>query len=128
MGAHWLVLAVVLMTVLVSAALADALAVFAGQAVPQAVHRELATASGTSVLISGPLTETGESAAVHAAMRSTFGTVPFAFYAATWSDSLTWPGSAGAAAALVVLVLAVLSAQTIVARRRAVTRLLRAGD
>jgi hypothetical protein len=95
MGAHWLVLAVVLVTVLVSAALADALAVFAGQAVPQAVHRELATATGTSVQISGPVTETGESAAVHAAMRSAFGAVPFAFYAATWSDPLDLPAAAG---------------------------------
>jgi hypothetical protein len=64
------VVTAVLVTVLVSAALAEALAVFAGQAMPQAVHRELATASGTSVLISGPLTETGESAAVRAAIRS----------------------------------------------------------
>jgi hypothetical protein len=95
-GAHWLVLAAVLITVLVSAALADSLAVFAGQAMPQTVHRELATASGTSVLISGPLTETAESAAVHAAMRSAFGAVPFAFYGATWSDSLGLPASAGA--------------------------------
>jgi hypothetical protein len=57
MGTHGLVLAAVLVTVLVSAALAGALAVFAGHMAPQAVHRELATATGMSVLISGPLTE-----------------------------------------------------------------------
>jgi ABC-type antimicrobial peptide transport system permease subunit len=97
MGEHRLVLAAVLLTILVSASLAAALAVFAGQTVPQAVHRRLALASGTTVLVSGPVTENQETAAVHAALRSAFGTVPFTFYGAMWSDSLDLAVPAGAA-------------------------------
>jgi len=95
MSEHRLVLAAVLLTILISAAVAAALAVFAGQAVPQAVHRRLAVPSGTSVLVTGPVTENQETAAVRAAMRSAFGTVPFAFYGALWSDSLSLPAPAG---------------------------------
>jgi FtsX-like permease family len=96
MSEHRLVLAAVLLTILISASLAAALAVFAGQAVPQAVHRRLAVASDTTVLVSGPVTESQETAAVHAAMRSAFGTVPFTLYAALWSVSLDLPAPAGA--------------------------------
>jgi hypothetical protein len=95
MGERRLVLAAVLLTILISSALAAALAVFAGQAVPQAVHRRLATASDTPVLVTGPVTENQEGAAVRAAMRSAFGTVPFAFYGALWSDPLDLPAPAG---------------------------------
>jgi hypothetical protein len=92
---HRLVLAVVLLTILISAAVAAALADFAGQAVPQAVHRRLAAPSETSVLVSGPVTENQETAAVRAAMRSAFGAVPFTFYSALWSDSLDLPAPSG---------------------------------
>ena len=95
MSERRLVLATVLLTILISAAVAAALAVFAGQAVPQAVHRRLAVPSDTSVLVSGPVTENHETAAVRAAMRSAFGAVPFTFYAALWSDSLDLPAPAG---------------------------------
>jgi hypothetical protein len=99
MNAHRLVLAAVLLIALTSSALAAALAVFAGQTVPQAAQRNLATAPGTSVLVSGPLMA-GQAAtvttALHAAMRSAFGTVPFAFYSALWSQPLALPAAAGA--------------------------------
>ncbi|MGH3230033.1 MAG: hypothetical protein ACRDOA_15915, partial [Streptosporangiaceae bacterium] len=95
MGEHRLVLAAVLLTILISAALAAALAVFAGQAVPQAVQHRLAPASDTTVLVSGPVTENQETAAVRAALRSAFGTVPFRLYGALWSDSLDLPAPAG---------------------------------
>jgi hypothetical protein len=98
MNAHRLVLAAVLLIALTSSALAAALAVFAGQTVPQAAQRRLATAPGTSVLVSGPLTAgqaTAVTTALHAAMRSALGAVPFAFYTALWSQPLTLPGAAG---------------------------------
>ena len=88
MNAHRLVLAAVLLIALTSSALAAALAVFAGETVPQAAQRRLATAPGTSVLVSGPLTAgqaTAVTTALHAAMRSAFGPVPFAFYTALWA-------------------------------------------
>jgi hypothetical protein len=97
-GAHRLVLAAVLLTVLVAVALAAALAVFAWQAVPQAVHHELAVASDTSVLVSGPVagSQAGmETAGVQAGMRDAFGTVPFTFYSASWSAPLALPGESG---------------------------------
>jgi len=97
MGAHWPVLGAVLFTVLISAMLAAALAALAWQAVPQAVHHELSAASGTSVLISGPLTGSqvpSDTAAVRSDMRSAFGDVPFAFDAATWSAPLGLPAAA----------------------------------
>jgi hypothetical protein len=98
MNAHRLVLAAVLLITLTSSALAAALAIFAGQTVPQAEQRKLATAPGTSVLVSGPLTA-GQAEAVttalHAAMRSALGTVPFAFYTALWSAPLSLPAPAG---------------------------------
>jgi len=101
-GAHGLVLAAVLLTILISTALAAALAVFAWQAVPQAVHHELAVASDTSVLVSGPVTsgQAGpETAGVRADMRQAFGTVPFAFYGAVWSAPLDLPRAAQPGAA-----------------------------
>lgn len=85
---------------LVCVTLAVALVVFAGQAVPQAARRELATAPNTSVLVSGPLAgnpPAGETAAVRAAMRSAFGRVPFAFYAALWPDPMPLAGAGVAA-------------------------------
>jgi hypothetical protein len=98
MSAQWLVLAAVLLTTLIGAALAAALAVFAGQTVPQAAQRNLAAAPGTSVLFSGPLPpgQAGPvTTALHAAMRSAFEAVPFAFYRALWSGPLTLTGPAG---------------------------------
>ncbi len=98
MNAHRLMLAAVLLIVLTGSALAAALAVFAGQTVPQAEQRKLATSPGTSVLVSGPLTAgqaTAVTTALHAAMRSAFGTVPFAFYTALWSPPLSPPAPAG---------------------------------
>jgi hypothetical protein len=99
MKAHRLVLAAVLLIALTGSALAAALAVVAGQTVPQAAQRKLAAAPGTSVLVSGPLTA-GQAATVTAAlrsaMRSALRTVPFEFYRALWSQPLSLPAAAGA--------------------------------
>ena len=52
MNAYRLVLAAAALTVFVTAALASALAIFTGQALPQAAHRELAAAPGVWLDIS----------------------------------------------------------------------------
>ena len=94
MATHRLVLSAVAVTVLIAAALAAALADFAGQGLSQAARRNLAAASGTSVIVSGTTTGNGAASAtttVRSAMRSAFGTVPVAVYGANWSDALDLP-------------------------------------
>ena len=63
MATYRLVLGVVAVTVLIAAALAAALADFAGQGLNQAAHRDLAAASGTSVTVSGTVTANGTATA-----------------------------------------------------------------
>jgi hypothetical protein len=95
MATHRLVLGVVAITVLIAAALAAALADFAGQGLSQAERHNLAMASGNSVTVSGTVTAGGAAAgtrAVRSAMRSAFGAVPFSFQSAAWSDALDLPG------------------------------------
>ena len=91
MGAHSVVLAAAALTTLVAAALATALAVFAGQVLPLAVRHDLADASGTSLTLSGPV-GTGQVAQANATLsssiRSALHGVPFSFYQADWSDPL----------------------------------------
>jgi hypothetical protein len=96
MATHRLVLGVVAVTVLIATALAAALADFAGQGLDLAARRNLAAASGTSVAVSGTVTSGAASVtgAVRSAMRSAFGTVPFSFQGATWSDALDLPAVA----------------------------------
>ena len=67
MGAYWVVLAAAALTTLVAAALATALAVFAGQALPLALRHDLANSSGTSLTLSGPVGP-GQSAPDNAAL------------------------------------------------------------
>jgi hypothetical protein len=91
MGAHWMVLAAATLTTLVAAALATALAAFAGQALPLAVRHDLAAAPGTSLTLSGPIgtNQAGQDdAALGGAIRSALHGVPFSFYRANWSDPL----------------------------------------
>jgi ABC-type antimicrobial peptide transport system permease subunit len=91
MTAHWVVLAAAALTTLVAAAVGAALAVFAGQALPQAVRHDLSVAPGTSLTAQasvgssqvGPVTSAlkqGISTAIHG--------VPFGFWQASWSDPL----------------------------------------
>jgi hypothetical protein len=94
MAAHRLVLAMMGLTILVATGLTAALADLGGQGLDRAVHQDLASASGTSVDVSGTLTARQDAAggsAVRSAMRSAFGRVPFALYRATWSDALDLP-------------------------------------
>ncbi len=94
MGAHRLVLSAVLLTTLISAAVAAALATFATQALSQAVGSELAAAPNPSLAISGTVTSSqaaSDTTAIKTGIRSALGHVPFAFYRAVWSDSLALP-------------------------------------
>ena len=91
MNAYRLVIIAAALTTLVAAAMAAALAVFSGQALPQAVRHNLATASGTSVAVSGPV-GTDQAAQVTATLPrqigQALGGTPFTFYRARWSDPL----------------------------------------
>jgi hypothetical protein len=91
MNAYRLVLAAAALTVFVTAALATALASFAGAALPQAAHRELAAAPGSALDISGSVTggQAGHyQAGLRAAFRSRLPGVPVTLYQSVWSDPL----------------------------------------
>jgi hypothetical protein len=94
MGASRLVLGAVLLNTVVAAALAAALASFAGQALTQAARRQIETAPQTSIAISGALTldqARSDTAAIRPALRTAFTTVPVTLYGSLWSDSLGLP-------------------------------------
>lgn len=98
MAAHWLVLTMMGLTILVATGLTAALADIGGQGLDRAVHRDLASAPGTSVALSGTLTAAHmawATSAVRSAMRSAFGRVPFGLYGATWSGALDLPAGPG---------------------------------
>ncbi|MGP0024155.1 MAG: FtsX-like permease family protein, partial [Streptosporangiaceae bacterium] len=85
------------LTTLVAAALASALAVFAGLALPRAVRHNLATASGTALVISGAVDASQAaqySSVLPRQLSAALAGTPFAFYHALWSDPLGFvPGS-----------------------------------
>jgi len=91
MAAHWVVIAAAALTTLAAAAVGAALAVFAGQALPQAVRHELAVAPGNSLAAAGPF-GTGDAQSTGAALKSAIGGalpgVPFTFWSGTWSNPL----------------------------------------
>src|SRR3984957_16122004 len=91
MSAHWVVLAAAALTTLVAAAVGAALAVFAGQALPQAVKHDLVAAPGTARGVTGTFaggTPAQTSAALHASFANSLDGVPFAFWQGIWSDPL----------------------------------------
>jgi hypothetical protein len=94
LNAHRAVLAAAALTTIVAAALATTLVVFSGQALPRSVHQRLTAASGTSMVIDGPVTSS-DAAGYTAALRSDVATAlegaPSAFYHAYWSDPLGLP-------------------------------------
>jgi hypothetical protein len=91
MTAHWVVLAAAALTTLVAAAVGAALAVFAGQALPQAVRHDLTVAPGTSLAAVGTFGG-GDAQETTAALRSAIGGalsgVPFTLWSGVWSDPL----------------------------------------
>ena len=95
--AHWVVLAAAALTTLVAAACGTALAVFAGQALPLAVHHDLSAAPGTSLSITGPVSNDRTAATagtLRTAVRRSLGGVPFGFSSGTWTGPMDLvPGS-----------------------------------
>jgi len=91
MNAYRVVLSAAALTVFVTAALACALASFAGSALPQAAHRQLAAAPGTALDITAAVTP-GQAAAyqagVRAAIRAKLAGLPVTVHQAVWSDPL----------------------------------------
>jgi hypothetical protein len=89
MGAHRLVIAAAALTVAVAAALATTLATLGSQTLPVAVRHDLATASGTSLVITGSV-DSGQAARytslLPSQVRPALDGAAFGFYRADWSD------------------------------------------
>ena len=97
MNAHLLVIIAAALTMVVTAALAAALATFSGQALPRAVRHDLGNASGTTMVITGNV-DAGQAAQYDSILstriRSVLGGTAFAFYSSQWSDPFGFvPGS-----------------------------------
>src|SRR5580658_1505505 len=90
LNAHRAVLAAAALTTLVAASLATTLVVFSGQALPRSVRQGLVAASGTPMVIDGPVTS-ADAAGYTGALEGT----PSAFYHAYWSDPLGLPITGG---------------------------------
>ena len=91
MTAHWVVLAAAALTTLVATAVGAALAVFAGQALPQAVRHDLVAAPGTALAANGSFgggDPPSTAAALRTAISGALSGVPFGFWSGTWSDPL----------------------------------------
>lgn len=92
MTAHWAVLAATSLTTLVAATAAATLTVFTGQALPQAVRHDLATAPGTALSATTLVSNLNQAAQDRAALRSRIAAampgIPASFYEALWSDPL----------------------------------------
>jgi ABC-type lipoprotein release transport system permease subunit len=89
--AHSVVLIAAALTTLVAAAVGAALAVFAGQALPQAVRHDLSVAPGTSLTAQASVggSQMGQvTSALRQAIGSAIHPVPFGFWQASWSNPL----------------------------------------
>jgi hypothetical protein len=98
LNAHRVVLAAAALTTLVAAALATTLVVFSGQALPRSVHQRLTASSGTSMIVTGPVTSTNApsyTAALRHDMAAALAGAPSTFYHAYWSDPLGLPIKGG---------------------------------
>jgi hypothetical protein len=97
MNAHRLVIIAAALTMVVAAALASALAVFSGQALPRAVRHDLSVAGGTALVISGSVDASQAAqytSTLPGQIRTALGGTPFSFHHAYRSDSLGFvPGS-----------------------------------
>src|SRR5579875_1297794 len=94
MSMHRPVLAAVALLTLITATLVAALAAFAGQALNQAVQRRLATAPGTSIVISGETSQSqypAVTAAIRSALGGSLGHHGYTLAGARWSNPLRLP-------------------------------------
>src|SRR5215472_14165258 len=90
-NAHRLVIVAAALTTMVAAALATALTTFGSQSLPRAVRHDLATATGTSLVITGSVNAGQAAQYTHllpAKISTALAGTPFAFYQARWSDPL----------------------------------------
>ena len=97
MNAHRMVVLAAALTVIVASALATALAVFSGQALPRAVRHDLNTAAGTSMVITGNVDSASGAqytSILPGMISSALGGTRFSFARAYWSDPLGFvPGA-----------------------------------
>ena len=92
MTAYWGVLAAAALTTLAVTAVAAAIAVFMGQALPLAVQHDLTAAPGTDMSVTALVNDGGQASSGGATLRSEIAAaipgVPFSFQTASWSDPL----------------------------------------
>jgi hypothetical protein len=92
MTAYWGVLAAAALTALAVAAVAAAIAVFMGQALPLAVQHDLTAAPGTDMSVTALVNDGGQASSGGATLRTEIAAaipgVPFSFQSASWSDPL----------------------------------------
>src|SRR5580704_3371559 len=92
MTAYWGVLAAAALTTLAVAAVAAAIAVFMGQALPLAVQHDLTAAPGTDMSVTALVNDGSQASSGGATLRSQIAAaipgVPFSFRSASWSDPL----------------------------------------
>jgi hypothetical protein len=99
MGFARLLPASLLLAILTATIVTTALASFGSRALPEALHRRLTQASGTSILVSGQVgagQASSDTPAVTAEVRSALGRVPFTLVSGRWSDQLRLPKPRGA--------------------------------
>jgi hypothetical protein len=101
LSAHLMVVLAAALTMAVTAMLAGALAVLAGQAMPVAVRHDLAVGGGTTLLFTGSVSQSADATfrtqlprEISAALDGT----PYALYHGTWSDPLGFTAGSGPAA------------------------------
>jgi FtsX-like permease family len=94
MAAYRLVHSAAALATLLTAALIAALVTFAGQALSQAAHRQLADAPSTSIRITGQASAgqaSRDTTVIRAQLRAAFGPAGFGLYQAEWSGVLGLP-------------------------------------
>ena len=116
LNAHRVVLAAAALTTLVAAALATTIVVYSGQALPRSVRERLASAAGTSIVISGPVnnaTASGYTTALGADLTAALAGSPSAFYHAYGTlGGAWWAAAAVSAGAAVIMVMPAVLAPT----------------
>lgn len=98
MGSARLLPVSLLLAILTATTVTTALASFGARALPEALHRRLATAQGTSIGVSGQIgtaRANADTAVIASAVRSALGSVPFSLTAGRWSDQLALPRPRG---------------------------------
>jgi hypothetical protein len=92
MRSSTLLLAAVMLTTFIVAALVSVLVTFDLQVLPQAVHRQLGQSPSTSISVIGLVgakAAARDTGAIQTSMTRVFGAVPYRLDSASWSDPLT---------------------------------------